>query len=358
MERASLELIRQAHTEFRFLVVACELAKEARPLVEDWIQVRVPQRPFVVKFLGFALSAGRILTTIESDLVHTIGAIVPNRVDLATVHCCHAAIVASTGSLAPRDAPLMRRVNTGSTRAVTMAAEWWAYRRARLGAIAAVSEGQATQIRNHYPTVPCYITPNGVDAAHFSPDPEIRRALRDALEVTDEVVLVFVGGDWDRKGLAVAIEAVALARRANVKVALWVVGKGDERRFTELAKSYLVEHAVRFWGLQPDTANFYRAADLFLLPSDYESCSLSILEAWASALPAVVSDRCSVEDTRGTRIVRQDAEEVAAVIQELATDEEVRYRVGEQARSRAEQLPWSRSVKQTISLYNSLLDQK
>jgi glycosyltransferase involved in cell wall biosynthesis len=137
-----------------------------------------------------------------------------------------------------------------------------------------------------------------------------------------------------------------------------VVGPGDEKRFAELAKSHEVANAVRFWGPQLDIADFYRAADLFVLPSAYETFGLVIYEAWASALPAVVSDQCCVEDPRGTRIVGRDPREVAAAIRELASDQELRRRVGEQARSRAELFPWSRSVRETVHLYKLVLDQK
>jgi hypothetical protein len=57
-------------------------------------------------------------------------------------------------------------------------------------------------------------------------------------------------------------------------------------------------------------------------------------------------------------MVGQDAKDTAAVIRELASDDELRCCVGQQARSRAEQWPWSSSVRATVRVYESLLDYK
>ena len=228
MELACAQLLVHLHRQVRFVVVSAELDTGLRPLVERWVRVRTPMHPLPLKFLVFATAAGRAVAGLRADLVHTVGAIVPNPVDLATIHYCHAGHLAATGALAPPDAPLLRRVNTGAARALAIAAEHWSYRPARTHVLGAVSEQVAREVGTHYPRMPCVLTPNGVDIERFRPDADARRSLRAQVGTTDEqVVALFVGGDWNRKGLALVVEAVALARAKGVDLLLWVVGQGD-----------------------------------------------------------------------------------------------------------------------------------
>ena len=94
---------------------------------------------------------------------------------------------------------------------------------------------------------------------------------------------LFVGGDWDRKGLGVAIEAVSLVRQ-RTPIRLWVVGRGESGRFEQLAERLGVGDHVRFFGPRADTERFYQAADIFVLPTEYETFSLVAYEAAASSL--------------------------------------------------------------------------
>jgi glycosyltransferase involved in cell wall biosynthesis len=358
MERACAELIRHAHHEFAFTAVTAELAPDLRPLVARWVPVRVPMHPIPRKFLVFFVRAGAALRRLDLDLIHTVGAIVPSRVDVASIHFCHAGHLAATGELGPRDAPVVRRVNTGLARRLALAAERWCYRPGRLRAFAAVSQGTAEELARHYPGIPVTVTPNGVDTARFHPDGVTRRRVRAEVGVDDEMVALFVGGDWERKGLLLAIEAVANAGAAGVDVALWVVGPGDERRFSSLAADVGVSDRVRFFGRRRDTERFYQAADVFVLPSAYETFSIVSFEAAACGLPLLIPSLHGaaelVGDNDGGIIIQRDPASIAAALKELS-DEPTRVRMGAAAQARVREFTWERSAAATVAVYRSLL---
>ncbi len=92
MEQACAELIRHGSDEFDFCVVSAELAPELRSVVQQWTRIGVPARPIPLKFCLFWLRAGKALRLVDADLIHTVGAIVPNRVDLTSIHFCHGGI--------------------------------------------------------------------------------------------------------------------------------------------------------------------------------------------------------------------------------------------------------------------------
>jgi UDP-glucose:(heptosyl)LPS alpha-1,3-glucosyltransferase len=354
MERAFAELIRGASGRYRFVVVSAELGEDLRALVE-WRKVRVPMRPIPLKTATFAAAAGHIVHRTHSDVVHTLGAIVPNRVDLASVHFCHAGHHAATGGYAPEGAPPARRLNTGLARRLALGFERWSYRPGRVSRLAAVSPGVAAELRKSYPGVDVVVTPNGVDVERFRPSAETRRSLRDELGVTDgAVAAVFVGGEWDRKGLAIAIESLTQA-----PVVLWVVGTGDEKRFRSLADGLDVADRISFFGPRADAERFYQAADVFVLPTLYETFSLAAHEAAACGLPVVATSVSGVNELVGPdgaagRLVTRDAAAFGAALGELAADPELRGRLGREGRRRVSLLTWERSVEAVTSQYAAL----
>jgi len=206
------------------------------------------------------------------------------------------------------------------------------------------------------------VTPNGVDVERFRPDPEARTALRGTEEVGDGVVALFVGGDWDRKGLRIAIEAVAKVRASGHDLHLWVVGHGDEARFAALAEQFGIASFVRFFGPRPDTQRFYQAADLFVLPSAYETFSLVCFEAAVCGLPLVIPPISGASDIVGSDegglLVERSVESVVDALVMLATHPELRTRLGAEARQRASAYTWQRSVESVMDLYETLLAER
>ena len=359
MERAFAELVRRIHSDYDVVVVSRALAPELRPLVE-WRRIRVPRRPAPLTFpLFFALAAIELART-RTDLVHTLGAIVPNHSDVSSVHFCHAGLFAATGQLAPPDAPLLRRLNTSLARMQWLVAERWYYRSGRVRALTAVSSGLAAELERYYPASRVTVAPNGVDVRRFRPDEEARCCLRAEQNVPSEaVIFLFVGGDWDRKGLAVAIEGLAYAvHRSPHRLELWIVGAGNRKRFSDLASRLGVAASVRFFGPRPDTERFYQAADALVLPTTYETFGLVAFEAAASGLPLVATPVNGVreflgEEVAGLQIERTGASAGSALVR-LSADPELRRRLGAQARTLALQYPWERPVDEIRRIYERL----
>jgi UDP-glucose:(heptosyl)LPS alpha-1,3-glucosyltransferase len=357
MERVFAELIRRASKDFRLVVISRELAPELRPLVE-WRPVRVPPRPVPLLFSLFFVLAGVRLARTKAEVVHTLGALVPNRANLASVHFCHAAYRASSSRETAQRRPLPRRINTHVARALGLAAERWLYGRGRIPVLAAVSHGVAKELERWYPGAKIVVTPNGVDLERFRPDAAARNQLRSEVGVSeDELVGLFVGGDWDHKGVRIAIEALEHARNPSVR--LWVVGQGDEERFRGIAENCGVARQVTFFGTRTDTQRFYQAADLLVLPSRYEAFPLVLLEAAACALPSVVTRVNGVEEIVGNGdaglVVERSPDAVGAALARLASDPELRRRLGKVAHQRAAGYTWDRSASSVLEIYRQVL---
>ena len=152
---------------------------------------------------------------------------------------------------------------------------------------------------------------NGVPAASFRGAADQREQSRARLGVAAvDIVVLFVGSGWERKGLRYAIQAVESLR--HPKTRLLVAGRGNEARYRS--------PAVQFLGVAKNLPELYAAADALLLPTIYDPFSNACLEAVAAGLP-VITTRANgfseiIEDAVHGSIVDEpdDAGAIAAAV--------------------------------------------
>ncbi len=79
--------------------------------------------------------------------------------------------------------------------------------------------------------------------------------------------------------------------RKKIPSKLLLVGDGPERNMCEeLARELGITDDIRFVGKQQDMEDIFAIADLFLLPSEYESFGLAALEAMAGGAPVITTN--------------------------------------------------------------------
>ena len=107
---------------------------------------------------------------------------------------------------------------------------------------------------------------------------------------------------------------------------------------------------------------YYRAADVFVLPSVMKSevFPIVLLEASASGLPMVVSDldtlKCIIEDGyNGIVTKRGDENNLAGAIIYLLENEGVREKMGKNAREKVKDYSWGRIAEMTEKVYEGLI---
>ncbi len=103
----------------------------------------------------------------------------------------------------------------------------------------------------------------------------------------NDLVILFIGSGFERKGLKFLIEAVSCLEKNNIH--LFVVGKGRTGAYKKQVKNLKLEGKVHFFGRNPNTFFFYNIADIFVLPTIYEPFGLVVLEAMSYKVPVVVS---------------------------------------------------------------------
>lgn len=188
------------------------------------------------------------------------------------------------------------------------------------------------------PLAPMEIVPVGVE---FDPATPPRGTFRRAHpQLGDRFVFAFLGRLAEGKGLELLVPALAqVARRRPVHLLL--IG-GDERGFTLRLRAQIaeqgIEASVTFTGLLrgPDKFAALQDADAFVLPSRSEGVSVATLEAMASGLPVLITDRVGiwreVKEARAGYVISYAREELAAALDKMSTEPD-RRQMGERGRA-------------------------
>jgi sugar transferase (PEP-CTERM/EpsH1 system associated) len=196
---------------------------------------------------------------------------------------------------------------------------------------------------------------NGVEPNTFHG--RYRPATRRELGVRDsEIVIGSVGRLAPVKNYAILLNAVA-GLGANHDVSVVLVGEGPERPVLEaLADRLQIRRQVRFLGHRNDVPALLDGMDIFVLPSQSEGMSNTVLEAMAAGVPVVASDAGGnteiVRDKQdGLIFPRDDIEQLRVCLAILCDDSAYREHLGRSGYARVMQ---AFSIQAMIARYEEL----
>lgn len=339
-----------------------------------WYRVPLVPRPHPLRYLSFLVSNTlvrallRLRNADHFDVVHSTGpdVLFPT---VTTLHCCTPAFADALGPGQPvpdwrRWAAPRRLVNRLSYLLIGVFERFVV--RAGAGRVLVVSEALLREVQQHVtPGVErMCVVPNGVNLREFAPlPPGAGLQWRRGLGIPEaRPVVLFVGYNWERKGLGTLASAMAMLRRGGTSVdplLLVVGGRGSEAY--ERGVATLLDGHVRFLGSRSDMPRVYNASDVCVLPSLQEPFGLPPLEAMACARPVVVS-RCAgvaelITDGVDGLLLNdpRDVEELAEKLGLLLRSPELRQEMGARARLTAEQYSWDEIARRVEAIYHEVL---
>lgn len=203
----------------------------------------------------------------------------------------------------------------------------------------------------------------GVDLERFKPDTERRLSLRAELGLRPEDVLfLYLGRLNVDKGLLELAQAFAQLASEQHHVHLRFVGP-DEEGMQERLAPLLTSCAdrVSFAAYTPRPEDSMQAADILVLPSYREGLPVVIIEAAGLQVPAIASriygtiDALKDQET-GLLFTVRDVNDLLKQMRLLASNAELRERLGRQARARVEQtFDQQLVIKAFLDYYEQLL---
>jgi glycosyltransferase involved in cell wall biosynthesis len=182
----------------------------------------------------------------------------------------------------------------------------------------------------HYPRRRSVVIPNGVTPASQTTSPSER---------AHPLTIGFVGRLGGDKRLDVLLRAVAAMRSDDARVAIYGEGP-DKAGLTQLAGEVGIAHRVEWRGVTHNPAAAYADMDIIALCSPRESSSNMILEAMAAGKAVVAAATGGMPELVdhgrcGLCVPPLDVPALAAALDRLADDAELRQTLGEQARLKA-----------------------
>ena len=237
----------------------------------------------------------------------------------------------------------------------------------------AVSSLSKEKFLQEYPQVDptrVYVVHPGIDPFVYRDlDKEACRAeIRKTYNIAkSDFVVLFVSMNFNIKGLDFLLKGLARFQSQNPggNWKLLIAGKDDDPRFSRLAHKLGIRDRIVFAGVIERNVlrKFYLASDIFAMPSRFDTFGLTVLEAMAAGLPAIVSRNVGARDVikqGGNGFVIQDMESPEEIAEALraSLDENTRLTTSEEAVKTAAHYSWDSTAKTTAALYESIFTAK
>jgi len=338
---------------------------EWNPSLEGYVFHRVPKMPMkLFRRYAFARRASALVSEMSFDIVHGFGR--SSSLDVfhaeGGVHRRWLELepIAAGGAWKGALARLKRWLSPDNRLVLRLEAEQFRNDSTHL---IAVSNMVRDEMQRFYsvPAERIHLVYNGVELDRFHPRnrERYRQAVRSELGLKDEVVLLFVGHNFKRKGLHAAIRALPLLDHGPALVRLLVLGAGKQKRYAKLLRKLDCEGHVIYAGASTVPERFYAAADIVLFPSYYDPFGNVVLEGLAAGLPVITSIYTGAGELvspgkNGAVVDPDDAQALAAAIQSYL-DPQVRDAAGRAARTAAESWGVSRYVEEILKTYDRVL---
>lgn len=208
------------------------------------------------------------------------------------------------------------------------------------------------------------VVPYGVEQSYRRrlSEGEIGRAL-DAYGVRRPYVLS-IGRLNPRKNLAALVRAFSgLKSRRRIPHTLVLAGKEDFGAAAVLKEIYGAGAAdIVFTGYvaESDLPALYQGADIFLYPSLFEGVGLPVLEAMASGVPVVTSDRSSLPEIAGGAALivdPTDEVQISSAMERILDDRGLREDCIRLGLARSAEFRWEVTAKKTLEIYERVFSQ-
>ncbi|MFA6291721.1 MAG: glycosyltransferase family 4 protein [Victivallales bacterium] len=210
------------------------------------------------------------------------------------------------------------------------------------------------------------VNTNGIEPDLWRvPDTAERGKLREQAGIADDMFVVgMVGRFMPQKGHRILIEASELLLKRHKNIHFALVGDGELKdRIRELTALNKTEKNFHFFEQTDEIAPYYAMFDCLVLPSLWEGCPFSVMEAMAMRIPVIASSVGGVgeiiEDrVSGLLVPPADAGSLAGAVEKLCENRKLHESLGQKGQQRImEKFLLSDSIKRLEDIYRRMLQE-
>jgi len=212
------------------------------------------------------------------------------------------------------------------------------------------------------------VVPLGVDLAEYGTARPLHWRFRDNWpESQGRRLILFLGRVNFKKGLDLLVRAFAQIVQTRRDLHLIIAGP-DNEGYGRQVRKWLTNEGIldktTFTGMLvgENKLDAFHAAEMFVLPSYTENFGLAVVEAMASGLPVIVSERVNlardIAEACAGLVIDCNATALSDAILKLLDDPVAAARMGEKGRRLVEQrFTWDRIARQMLDVYHDIIVQ-
>jgi glycosyltransferase involved in cell wall biosynthesis len=159
--------------------------------------------------------------------------------------------------------------------------------------------------------------------------------------LSSKIILWMARVEQHQKRIEHVIRMLPLVIQKVPDAILMVVGDGQDRKMAEkLAEDLGIAHNVRFVGYSTNVAQYIKNAAVHVMTSEFEGSPMVISEVWAHGVPTVMYDLAFLEFLREGKghiaVEQKDYEALGEEVARVLLDDDLRLRLGREARAIAQ----------------------
>ena len=179
---------------------------------------------------------------------------------------------------------------------------------------------------------------------------------------SEEPIILFASMNFEIKGLDAIMLSLARLKAKQHTFKLLVAGKGNVRKYTQIAREANIDENVVFTGPlnKEKLIRLYLAGDMYMMLSKFDTFGMVVLEAMAAGLPVIISSNVGAKD-----IVQEgengfiisdtsDADYIASKIS-ILLNETIRSSMAQSAYYTATQNTWDHVTSKYKEIYEAIL---
>ncbi|HLN18858.1 MAG TPA: glycosyltransferase family 1 protein [Patescibacteria group bacterium] len=209
---------------------------------------------------------------------------------------------------------------------------------------------------------------SGFDSRLFEESKIAREKVLAKYEINNgKKYILFLGTLEPVKNLARLFEAFKIFKekcekeKGNCDYKLVIAGKKGwmGKEYRQIAKDLGIAKDVIFTGyiIGDELVPLFKNAEFFIMPSLYEGFGSTVLEAFATGTPAIVSNVSSIPELAGDAAIMinpLDTKEIADSMYEISCDDKLRYDLRQKGYKQVEKFDWKKCAAETLAIYESL----
>jgi glycosyltransferase involved in cell wall biosynthesis len=234
----------------------------------------------------------------------------------------------------------------------------------------AVSESTKKDIREifDYPADNINVIHSGFDSRLFEESKLTREKVLEKYGIASgKKYILFLGTIEPVKNITRLFEAFKIFKDASLKNSakcdykLIMAGKNGwlASEYKQITKDLGIAKDVIFTGyiIGDELVPLFHEADFFVMPSLYEGFGTTVLEAFATGTPAIVSGVSSIPEVAGDAAIFVDpmsSQNIADAMLKLSQDENLKNELREKGKKQLEKFNWEKCARETLEVYKSL----